>query len=592
MEQYYNIQAQFQADLNVLKKRKSGLSNLRLLFFVLFAIAFYFYVSEDNLSILLISLALFFAFMVFVVKSTNIGKKINYLEDALAALDVIFKDDQPNVYHHFDGEFFNNVYNKDLDIIEGQSLFNRINKTQSAIGSYRLKHFLSHVLLDKNQIHLRQKAFAELKEKRSFIVEFLTLSKRAGIQQSEIFGAIQRQFYGKTVQFIPIIFTIIHAIIFIYLATIGFDKKAVFFWIVISIPIGFITNLMFKNKVNQALSYAFVTADQLQNLIDLFALVEKETFEQDLNQEVQKQLISDQGKASDQLKNVRSSLESLEAVGFPIIGFLLNNFLLWKLFFTVQIENRIEKVAINNAQWIDGISNLEAYISFAVFNTKYSSFITPTISDQIFDLQLRQAFHPLLNEEIAVKNSFESHRKNNIAIITGANMAGKSTFLRTVGTNLVLAMNGANVSAEEMVFYPMDLFTSIRTVDNLSSGDSYFKNEINKLKILIDRLDQNLPQYIILDEILKGTNSQDKLIGSQKFLEKLMHHPTNLVCFIATHDLELTKMEEEYPNHIVNYCFELKNVDEHYYSDYQLRKGTTQVMNAIYLMKEFKIIDA
>jgi len=292
------------------------------------------------------------------------------------------------------------------------------------------------------------------------------------------------------------------------------------------------------------------------------------------------------------LRKVRSSLESLEAVGFPIIGFLLNNFLLWRLFFTVQIEKRIENVAVNNAQWIDGISNLEAYISFAIFNDKFSSFTTPMVSDHVFDLQLRQAFHPLLNEEIAVKNSFKSQRKNNIAIITGANMAGKSTFLRTVGTNLVLAMNGANVSAEEMVFYPMDIFTSIRTVDNLSSGDSYFKNEINKLKILIDRLDQNLPQYIILDEILKGTNSQDKLIGSQKFLEKLMQHPTNLLCFIATHDLELTKMEEEHPNHIVNYCFELKNVDEHYYSDYQLRKGTTQVMNAIYLMKEFKIIDA
>lgn len=592
MEQYSNLQSQFQTDLSLLKNRKSILSNLRLLFFVLFAVAFYFYVSKDNLSILLVSFALFFVFMVFVVKSTNVGKKITYLEDALHALDVIFKDDQPNLFHHFDGEFFNNVYNKDLDIIEGQSLFNRINKTQSAIGSFRLKHFLSHVLLNKNQILLRQKAFSELKEKRSFIVAFLTLSKRAGIQQREIFGAIQRQFSGKNVQLIPIIFTFIHSVIFIYLATIGFEKKAVFFWIVISIPIGFITNLLFKNKVNQALSYAFVTADQLQNLIDLFALVEKESFQEELNQTAQKQLISDSDKASDQLRKVRSSLESLEAVGFPIIGFLLNNFLLWRLFFTVQIEKRIENVAVNNVQWIDGISNLEAYISFAIFNDKFSSFTTPMVSDHVFDLQLRQAFHPLLNEEIAVKNSFKSQRKNNIAIITGANMAGKSTFLRTVGTNLVLAMNGANVSAEEMVFYPMDIFTSIRTVDNLSSGDSYFKNEINKLKILIDRLDQNLPQYIILDEILKGTNSQDKLIGSQKFLEKLMQHPTNLLCFIATHDLELTKMEEEHPNHIVNYCFELKNVDEHYYSDYQLRKGTTQVMNAIYLMKEFKIIDA
>ena len=141
-----------------------------------------------------------------------------------------------------------------------------------------------------------------------------------------------------------------------------------------------------------------------------------------------------------------------------------------------------------------------------------------------------------------------------VVVIVGPSGCGKSTFLRTVGTNLVLAMNGAKVSAEKMSFYPMDLFTSIRTVDNLSSGDSYFKNEINKLKILIERLENNQPQIIILDEILKGTNSEDKLIGSQKFLEKLIKSPTKLIGFIATHDLELTKMESENPDHIINYC--------------------------------------
>ena len=269
----------------------------------------------------------------------------------------------------------------------------------------------------------------------------------------------------------------------------------------------------------------------------------------------------------------------------------MNCFTLWKLFHTIQLENRVGTAIKNNQDWIIKLSVLEAYISFAIFNDKFDTFSKPIVSNQPFELSLKNAFHPLLSEEIAVKNDFESNRQNNIAIITGANMAGKSTFLRTVGTNLVLAMNGANVSAEKMIFYPMDIYTSIRTVDNLSSGDSYFKNEINKLKILIDRLEEGKPQYIILDEILKGTNSEDKLIGSQKFLEKLMNSKTNLTCFIATHDLELTKMEDEYPNHIINYCFELKNVDENYFSDYKLRKGTTKMMNAIYLLKQYQIID-
>ena len=104
-------------------------------------------------------------------------------------------------------------------------------------------------------------------------------------------------------------------------------------------------------------------------------------------------------------------------------------------------------------------------------------------------------------------------------------------------------------------------------------------------------LNYGLQHFLFLDEILKGTNSQDKLIGSQKFLEKLIQSPTKLVGFIATHDLELTKMEENFPEHIVNYCFELKNIKSQYFSDYILRKGTTQTMNALYLMRQFNIID-
>jgi Mismatch repair ATPase (MutS family) len=197
MEKYSDIQSKFQLDLQHLKKRKSLLSNLRLLFFILFVIAFYFYVSKDEALLLVTSGIVFLFFMIFVVKSTNVGKKITYIQDALYTVEVIFKDDQPNEFNYYDNEFFNNIYNKDLDIIEGQSLFNRLNKSQSAIGSYRLKHFLSHVLLDKIEIIKRQKAFAELKDKRDFMVEFLTLSKRAAIHQSEILVPYNASFLEK-----------------------------------------------------------------------------------------------------------------------------------------------------------------------------------------------------------------------------------------------------------------------------------------------------------------------------------------------------------------------------------------------------------
>lgn len=171
-------------------------------------------------------------------------------------------------------------------------------------------------------------------------------------------------------------------------------------------------------------------------------------------------------------------------------------------------------------------------------------------------------------------------------------MTGKSTFLRTIGVNLVLAMNGCPVAAKEFSFVPMDLFTSMRTSDSLNDGTSYFNAEILRLRNLVENLENGKPQFIILDEILKGTNSKDKLTGSELFLEKLMKSKTLFSCLIATHDLELTKIEEKFPAKIKNYCFELEQKNGELETDYKLQNGVTKSMNAIYLMKKFGIIES
>lgn len=591
MKEYLKIETQYTENFNLLKSKKNKLSNIRLICFLLSAVLFYYYTSTDNY-VFLASCGIFFiGFLILVVKSSKVSDELQYITQALEVIESIKKEDRVDDFENLEGDTLDNVYNKDLDIITGNSIFNRVNKTQSFVGNFQLKSLLSSITPEKEYILKRQEAFKELSSKPEWMVKFLTLSKRANIGQFVIFGEIKRVFNSTRLQILPLVVGGINLVTFITLASVGFPKKAVFFWVIIAIPVGFIINFIFKNKINTSLSYLFVNADQIENLLKLFKHVEDENFSSELNLKIKEQLISDGKKASELIKDVKSTIEGLEAIGFPIIGFLLNQFTLWKLFHAIQFEHRIEKVIAYNEKWVTNLATLEAYQSFAIYNSKYENFTTPQISDSPYHLEIIDAYHPLLAENIAVRNSFTTSRPNNIAIITGANMAGKSTFLRTVGTNLILAMNGANVSAKQMEFYPMELFTSIKTVDNLSSGDSYFKNEINKLKILIDRLEKGIPQYIILDEILKGTNSQDKLVGSKKFLEKLMHHHTPLVCFIATHDLDLTKMEEEYPDHVINYCFELKNVDSNYFSDYRLIQGTTQVMNAIFLMKQFRIID-
>ena len=590
MKNYSQIEARLQQELIVLKNKKNKLSNIRLICFLIAVIFFIIYATKDHFLSLIIAFIAVFVLIILVVISSKISSEFDYTKQALMIISQLFINDRDDDYET-DNVQFDNVYNKDLDILEGKSLFNRINKTQTRLGNNQLKTYLSNLLLSKDEIIKRQEAFKEKKKKHEWIVKFLTFSKRLNMNQSALFKYENRVFKNQTIRFIPIIFASINIGVFIYLVVNGFPKKDVFYWLVSAIVFANIINFIFRNQLAKLSAYTNMKANELSNLNEIFHHIEEENFDTELNQTIKKAFVTDNQKASVLIKTISSSKETLDAANFPIVGFVLNNLFLWRLYYSIQFENEVQKTVNKIEPWLQQFASLEAFVSFAIFNDKFSDFSTPTISNEPYQLNLKKAYHPLLEESIAVKNNFETNRPNNIAIITGANMAGKSTFLRTVGTNLVLAMNGANVSAEEMIFYPMNLFTSIRTVDNLSSGDSYFKNEINKLKILIDRLEEKIPHYIILDEILKGTNSEDKLIGSQKFLVKLMNMPTQLVGFIATHDLELTKLENDFPAHIINYCFELKNIDNNYLSDYKLRKGTTKMMNAIFLMKQFRIID-
>ncbi|MCA4808992.1 hypothetical protein IF128_04370 [Empedobacter stercoris] len=589
MEEYLKIEEKINKDFITLKSKKNKISNIRLLSFISSLVFFSLYVTSSNDLYLIISTILFVVFIILVVITSRISTQLTYFTQALEIISQLKTDDSIDQFVE-DNSKFNNVYNRDLDILEGNSIFNRINKTQTRIGSLQLKYYLSNLILDKTKIIERQNAFTELAEKRDWIVTFLTFMKRLKMNQSSIFVFENRVFNNQFLKVIPSVVSAINMLCFVYLAFIGFPKVIVFYWILTAVFVSSAITFVYKKQLKRVAAYTTMKADELDNLYEVCKHIEDEIFQSKLNSEIQA-TFKNPTKSSSLIKTISSAKETLDAANFPIVGFVLNTFFLWRLNYSIKFENEVQKTVHQIKPWLDELAKLEAFVSFALFNDKFKFFTFPTVADEPYELKIYNGFHPLLNEETVVKNDFETNRPNNIAIITGANMAGKSTFLRTIGTNLVLAMNGLKVSANKMSFYPMDLFTSIRTADNLSSGDSYFKNEINKLKILIDRLEDNQPQIIILDEILKGTNSEDKLIGSQKFLEKLIQSPTKLIGFIATHDLELTKMENDNLAHIINYCFELKNIDNNYFSDYKLRKGTTKMMNAIFLMKQYKIID-
>jgi DNA mismatch repair ATPase MutS len=215
--------------------------------------------------------------------------------------------------------------------------------------------------------------------------------------------------------------------------------------------------------------------------------------------------------------------------------------------------------------------------------------VYPDRSDNSDMFSAKNLGHQLIDESKRVCNDFTLGKNGTVCIISGANMAGKSTFLRTIAVNYILGMIGAPVCATEMTFIPLKLFTSMRTTDSLSDNESYFYAELRRLSTLKTRIEKGEPVFFILDEILKGTNSADKSTGSRLFLKRIVE--SGGTGLIATHDTSLGKMESDYPDVIINKCFEIEIDGENIKFDYKIQNGITQKMNAVFLMKQMGILE-
>ena len=250
--------------------------------------------------------------------------------------------------------------------------------------------------------------------------------------------------------------------------------------------------------------------------------------------------------------------------------FLVRNFLRWQDRYMIHIED-----------WVDAVSHFDALVSMATFryNEPEATDAELVDADEIV-YEARGLYHPFLGKK-AVRNDF-CISDQHYYIVTGANMAGKSTFLRSIGINYVLACCGMPIFADSLRVSLFSLFSSMRTTDDLAHGISYFNAELLRLQQLIETCRRNDHTLIILDEILKGTNSLDKLNGSRLFLQFVATLPVTGI--IATHDLELSKMEQEYPDRFHNYCFEIRLTDEITYT-YRLSEGVARNQNATYLLK-------
>ncbi|MCC8173103.1 MAG: hypothetical protein LIO65_01540 [Odoribacter sp.] len=271
-----------------------------------------------------------------------------------------------------------------------------------------------------------------------------------------------------------------------------------------------------------------------------------------------------------------------------LVGFFRNALYMSDFHFLMDLDKWKTAYGEYVKKWMETVHETDVLSSMATYHFNHPDFIFPTLKQDIW-MEAEGLGHPLLTADICVCNDMEIRKEHNFYIITGANMAGKSTFLRAGGVNLVLALSGNVVFSNRFTFGLMNLFTSMRTTDNLAKGISYFHAELLRLKKLTEVAEKSERLFIILDEMLKGTNSKDKLNGSLKFLERLLLYPVSGL--IATHDLALGKLAEQYPGNFFNSCFEIAHSGDEIKYDYKLKEGISQNMNASLLMEQMGLID-
>ncbi len=553
-----------------------------------------YFILESGLKIHLY-LAVFFTVLFFVLGYflVDVKEKLQFYKNFLHIGNEVITKTEFETGLDFEEDIDQHPFAKDLDMLGKNSLFSYLNYGETTLGKNKLKDLLLDLSIEKEEIILRQKSVAELSAKTEWNIHFLTLAKSMEIKgkishPKKLDSVFNNPILAKIATIVVPILSLVALFFVIFTSISGGLIGLMFVGILI---ISRIVLYIYRKKMEELGEMLSFDSNQYEQFLNIFSHIENESFKEELNQSLQNKLRSGKSKSSrKEIEKLARLLRNYES-GQSNIGLILNNFFLWNLNFGLKIEKQFQNINDDLPQWFEAFAEYEALISLGIFKFKNSAYILPEINEEGIKLQTEELIHPLLFQTEVVSNNFTISQSTEISIITGANMTGKSTFLRAVGTNLVLAMMGCPVAAKEFIFIPMKLFTSMRTSDSLSDGTSYFNAEILRLRKLVENLEKGEPQFIILDEILKGTNSQDKLTGSELFLEKLMKSNVVFSCLIATHDLDLTKIEDKFPLKIKNYCFELQNIDGELETDYKLQNGVTKSMNAIYLMRKFGIID-
>ncbi len=576
----------YKSQLSAIKKKLFFFGLTRLAIFLLTILAVF--LLRDHVNVAVVAGVVGFAAFFFVVAKNSVVRiekrriekllELNELEVRVLNRDLEGLDTGED----FVGE--EHYYNQDIDLFGLGSIFQFINRTSSTQGRRRLATILNSNSID--DVETKQEAVKELSKLPVWRQNFQTIASLVDskIENTTILDWLT---HYKTVipnlfKVLPLIMTIISIALMVVfgLGLISINYLYVWFFVGVGIT-GF-----YLKKINELYASASQMTNTFAQYAKLLSEIETQTFDSELLQEQQAMIKTEGKKASAIFKALSKELNSLDQRNNFLFAIMANGFFLWDLRYAYRIELWINKYQLVTHKWFETIANFDAYNSLGNYGFNNPSHIYPSIAADKNVVVVSQGLgHPLLKDDQRVTNDF-SIKREDFFIITGANMAGKSTFLRTVALNLVMSNVGLPICAESFEYTPIKLISSMRTSDSLVNDESYFFSELKRLKFIIDEIKRD-EYFIILDEILKGTNSKDKQEGSQKFVEKLVG--TNSTGIIATHDLALCELSKTLPQ-IENHYFDAEIVDDELYFDYRFKDGICKNMNASFLLRKMEIV--
>jgi len=328
-------------------------------------------------------------------------------------------------------------------------------------------------------------------------------------------------------------------------------------------------------------------AEEIETLSAAIGHIENATFECDLLKKVQSNLYHQNKNVSDDITRLRKLLDKLDLRYNLVISAPLNILLLWNLQQMLDLEKWKSEQQQNIEKWFTTLGHIEALSSFGILHFNEPDWAFPTIIPDYFFIEGKEIGHPLIAKNKRINNYIEIKHDGELMVVTGSNMAGKSTYLRSVGVNVILAMAGAPLCAKELKVSHVQIISSMRITDNLAESTSTFYAELKKLKTIIEKVNAGERVFILLDEILRGTNSLDRHTGSVALIKQLIKH--HAAAIIATHDLELAKIKNDFPESIINYHFDVQVSNDELYFDYKLKPGVCKSLNASILMKKIGI---